>query len=151
MPYFCPVKLFLLSPIACLLVPLLLSGCLSLQSEEQQAEAAEQAVMAKHDELMTQMDQLYTLRQQLQRTSSPDTLEAGRRRRSLLRADAAMMGWMHQYRRPADTVAHAQTMAYFATQEHKIDSVGRLMRGSIDSAQAVLSSPAGTSSTSSSK
>jgi hypothetical protein len=122
---------------------LLLSSCLSLQSEEQQAEAAEKAVMAKHDELMAQMDQLYTLRQQLQRAALPDTTEAGRRRRSLLRADAAMMGWMHQYRRPADTVVHEQVMAYFAAQEHKIDSVGRLMRGSIDSARLVLASKAG--------
>jgi hypothetical protein len=62
-----------------------------------------------------------------------------------------MMGWMHQYRRPADTVAHEQVMAYFAVQEHKIDSVGRLMRGSIDSAKAVLSSAASSSPNSSSK
>ncbi|QIL74815.1 hypothetical protein [Hymenobacter sp. HDW8] len=134
-----------------LLGTLLLSSCLSLQSEEQQAEAAEKAVMAKHDEFMAQMDQLYTLRQQLQRATLPDTTEAGRRRRALLRADAAMMGWMHQYRRPADTVAYEQVMAYFAAQEHKIDSVGRLMRNSIDSARLVLGTKAGNSSNSSTK
>ncbi|WP_084447204.1 hypothetical protein [Hymenobacter roseosalivarius] len=134
-----------------LLAAFLLPACLSLQSEEQQAEAAEKAVMAKHDELMAQMDQLYMLRQQLQRATLPDTTEAGRRRRSLLRADAAMMGWMHQYRRPADTVAHEQVMAYFATQEHKIDSVGRLMQNSIDSARLVLGTQAGNSSNSSKK
>ena len=134
-----------------LLAAFLLSACLSLQSEEQQAEAAEKAVMAKHDEFMAQMDQLYRCASRLQGASSVDTVEAGRRRRSLLRADAAMMGWMHQYRRPADTVAHEQVMAYFAAQEHKIDSVGRLMRGSIDSAKAVLSSQVGTPSNTSSK
>ncbi|MBC6605956.1 hypothetical protein H8B13_03915 [Hymenobacter sp. BT188] len=134
-----------------LLGVLLLTSCLSLQSEEQQAEAVEKAVMAKHDEFMAQMDQLYTLRQQLQRATLPDTTEAGRRRRSLLRADAAMMGWMHQYRRPADTVTHEQVMAYFASQEHKIDSVGRLMRNSIDSARLVLGTKAGSSSNSSTK
>jgi hypothetical protein len=149
--YFCPVKYSRFPLFACLLAIFLLPSCLSLQSEEQQAEAAEKAVMAKHDELMAQMDQLYSLRQQLQRTASLDTVEAGRRRNSLLRADAAMMGWMHQYRRPADTVAHEQVMAYFAAQEHKIDSVGRLMRGSIDSAKAVLSSQVGTPSNTSSK
>lgn len=149
MPYFYPVKYSRLPLFLWLLAALFLPACLSLQSEEQQAEAAEKTMMVKHDELMAQMDQLYTLRQQLQRTATPDTLEAGRRRRSLLRADAAMMGWMHQYRRPADTVAHEQVMAYFAAQENKIDSVGRLMRGSIDSAQALLRGPAGTSSTSS--
>ena len=148
MLYFRPVKLFLSAPLCCLLVAFLLPACLSLQSEEQQAEAAEKIVMAKHDELMAQMDQLYTLRQQLQRAPA-DTVEVGRRRRALLRADAAMMGWMHQYRRPADTVAHEQVMAYFAAQEQKIDSVGRLMRGSIDSARLVLGTQAGNSSTSS--
>lgn len=145
------MKTFYSTSFFCLLGTLLLSSCLSLQSEEQQVEAAEKAVMAKHDEFMAQMDQLYTLRQQLQRATLPDTTEAGRRRRSLLRADAAMMGWMHQYRRPADSLAHEQAMAYYAAQEHKIDSVGRLMRNSIDSARLVLGTQAGSSSKSPTK
>ncbi|WP_143436569.1 hypothetical protein [Hymenobacter crusticola] len=115
-----------------------LPACLSLESEEQKAETAEKAVLGKHDELMGKMDQLYDLRQQLQKASLPDTVEAGQRRRSLLAADAAMMSWMHQYHKPAASVAADQQLAYFQKQQQFIDSVGVLMEHSIDSAQRVL-------------
>jgi predicted house-cleaning NTP pyrophosphatase (Maf/HAM1 superfamily) len=116
----------------------LLPACLSLNSEEQQAEAAEKAVLAKHDELMIQMDQLTTLRQQLQKSPGPDTAAAARQRRALLAADAAMMDWMHQYRKPADTVAAARRLGYFAGQQRKIDSVAGLFHSSVDSARLLL-------------
>ncbi|WP_324678481.1 hypothetical protein [Hymenobacter sp. GOD-10R] len=115
-----------------------LPACLSLESEEQKAEAAEKAVLAKHDELMGKMDQLYDLRQQLQKASLPDTVEAGRRQRALLTADGAMMGWMHQYHKPAASVTADQQLAYFHKQQQFIDSVGVLMEHSIDSAQRAL-------------
>ena len=115
-----------------------LPACLSLESEEQKAEAAEKAVLARHDELMAKMDQLYDLRQQLQKASLPDTTVAGRRSRSLLAADAAMMNWMHQYRKPTTATAADQQLAYFQQQQRFIDSVGVLMEHSIDSAQRVL-------------
>ncbi|QDA61698.1 hypothetical protein [Hymenobacter jejuensis] len=121
-----------------LLLIAVLPGCLSLQSDEQKEEEAEKSVLAKHDELMAQMDQLYTLRQQLQKAPVSYMAVVSQRRRSLLAADAAMMGWMHQYRKPADTVAHESKMKYFEAQRTKIDSVARVMRGSIDSAQLVL-------------
>ncbi|MBD2716146.1 hypothetical protein KBK19_13975 [Microvirga sp. STR05] len=120
----------------------LLPGCLSLNSDEQKAEAAEKAVLAKHDELMAQMDQLTILRQQLQKTPGPDTVAAGRQRRALLAADAAMMDWMHRYRKPADTAAVARRLSYFAGQQHKIDSVAVLFRTSLDSAQLLLKAAA---------
>ncbi|MCC2546361.1 hypothetical protein LJY25_07885 [Hymenobacter sp. BT175] len=115
-----------------------LPACLSLQSEEQRAEAAEKAVLARHDELMLQMDQLYLLRQQLQKATAADTQLVSRRRRELLAAEAGMMDWMHQYRRPADTVAPARAITYYAAQQLRIDSVGQLMRASQDSARALL-------------
>ncbi|MDF7811897.1 hypothetical protein [Hymenobacter sp. YC55] len=123
-----------------LLLPLLagLPACLSLQSDEQKAEAAEKAMLAKHDELMAQMDQLTILRQQLQKTPGPDTVAAGRQRRALLAADAAMMDWMHRYRKPADTVALTRRLDYFASQQKKIDSVAGLFRTSIDSARLLV-------------
>lgn len=127
------LRLFILLPLA-----VWASACLSLQSDEQKAEAAEKAVLAKHDELMAQMDELTILRQQLQKTPGPDTTAAGRRRRALLSADAAMMDWMHRYRKPADTVAIARRLTYFAGQQKKIDSVAGLFRTSIDSARLVL-------------
>ena len=113
-------------------------ACLSLQSDEQKAEAAEKAMLAKHDELMAQMDQLTVLRQQLQKTPGPDTVAAGRQRLTLLAADAAMMDWMHRYRKPADSVAVARQLDYFAGQQKKIDSVAVLFRTSIDSARLLL-------------
>ncbi|WP_188559032.1 hypothetical protein [Hymenobacter glacieicola] len=121
---------------------LVLSACLSLQSEEQQAEDAEKALLARHDELMAQMDQLYTLRQQLQKTPTPDTAAAGRQRRALAAAEAGMMFWMHRYRRPQDTVAVAHRLTYYSSQQQRIDSVGRLFRTSVDSARLLLQAPA---------
>ncbi|TGE06112.1 hypothetical protein [Hymenobacter fodinae] len=111
---------------------------MSLQSDEQKAEAAEKAVLARHDELMAQMDQLYDLRQQLQKTAPADTVMAGRQRRALLAADAGMMTWMHQYHRPADTTKVERRLTYYAQQQHYIDSVGHLFRTSIDSARLLL-------------
>lgn len=126
---------------------LLISACLSLQSDEQKAEAAEKAVLARHDELMAQMDQLYALRQQLQQLPAPDTVAAGRQRRALRAAEAAMLFWMHHYRRPQDTVAVARRLAYYSVQQQRIDSVGRLFRSSQDSAQLLLQRAASTSFT----
>lgn len=127
----------------CLLVLLPgLSACLSLQSDEQKAEAAEKALLARHDELMAQLDQLTSLRQQLQRAPGPDTAAAGRHRRALVAADAAMLDWMHRYREPADTVAVARRLGYFAGQQKKIDSVAVLFRTSLDSARLLVQSPA---------
>lgn len=117
---------------------LTLPACLSLQSEEQKAAAAEKIVLASHDNLMGRMDQLYDLRQQLQRAPLPDTFETGRRRRALLRADAAMMGWMHQYHQPADSIPPDLRLVYFERQQHFLDSVETLMNHSIDSAKLVL-------------
>ncbi|WP_426491769.1 hypothetical protein [Hymenobacter sp. 102] len=117
---------------------LLLGGCLSLQSEEQKAEAAEKAVLARHDELMAQMDHLYDLRQQLQKIPGTDTAAAGRQRRALLGAENAMMFWMHHYRKPADTMAVEGRLAYFDAQQQRIDSVASLFRTSQDSARLVL-------------
>lgn len=127
---------------------LLLTACLSLQSDEQKAEAAEKAVLARHDELMLQMDQLYDLRQQLQKSSPADTAATGRQRRALLSAEAGMMAWMHQYRRPADTTQIERRLAYFAAQQQRIDSVGHLFRTSLDSARLVLKTAAATTSSS---
>ena len=123
---------------AALLGLLALPACLSLTSEKDQEAAAEKAVLARHDSVMTRMDQLYLVRQQLQGAALPDTARTGRRRRALLAAEAAMMDWMHQYRQPADSVAHAQKMRYFGQQQHKIDSVAVLLAASLDSARQTL-------------
>jgi hypothetical protein len=118
------------------LLALLAAGCLQLQSDKEQQEAARAKLMTRHDELMARMDELYSLRQQL--GQRPDSAATTAPRRALLAADAAMMNWMHQYRQPADTVRHEQAMAYFARQQRQIDSVGTLMQRSIDVAQALL-------------
>ncbi|TGE28337.1 hypothetical protein [Hymenobacter metallicola] len=138
MAYLCRVFTFRPSLLLAVGCAALLAACNSGPTEQQQVEAAEKAVLASHDTLMAQMGQLYDLRQQLQKAPLPDTVLAGRQRRNLLRADAAMMGWMHQYRKPADTVATEAKLRYFAVQQQKIDSVGRLMRQNLDSAKLVL-------------
>ncbi|RTQ51661.1 hypothetical protein EJV47_07645 [Hymenobacter gummosus] len=118
------------------LLALLAAGCLQLQSDKEQREAARQKVMDRHNELMDRMDELTLLRQQLRQV--PDTAEAGRRSRALLAADAAMMDWMHQYHNPADTMRQERALAYLAAQQRRIDSVGTLMQQSVDAAQALL-------------
>ena len=133
-------KLPLTRPLAAVLLFLLavMPACSSSENDQQQETAAEKAVMARHDAVMGQMDQLYTARQQLTAAALPDTARAGRQRRALLGAEAAMMAWMHQYQQPADSVAHARKMRYFEQQQHKIDSVGVLITSSLDSARQTL-------------
>lgn len=145
--YLCAVLTFRYFP-ALAVAGLLLAACNAAPDQEAQLAAAEKTVLASHDTLMAQMGELYDLRQKLQKAPLPDTVLAGRQRRNLLRADAAMMGWMHQYRKPADSVAAPARLAYFAAQQQKIDSVGRLMRQNIDSARLVLqqATPAANSS-----
>ncbi|GAA3994194.1 hypothetical protein GCM10022408_00540 [Hymenobacter fastidiosus] len=115
-----------------------LAACGPRPTPAQQAEQAEKAVLASHDTLMARMDELYDLRQKLQGAPGVDTVTAGRHRRALLTADAAMMDWMHHYQRPADSIAGPRKLAYFAVQQLKIDSVARLMTRSLDSARLVL-------------
>ncbi|MCR5889804.1 hypothetical protein LRS06_18920 [Hymenobacter sp. J193] len=116
----------------------LLTACSSSPNPAEQVTAAEQRVLASHDSLMARMDQLYSRRQQLQALPAADSAGAGARRRALLAAESAMMSWMHQYRKPADTMAPARQLTYFARQQQRIDSVGLLMNSSLDSAQALL-------------
>jgi len=115
-----------------------LAACDTRPTPAQQADTAEKAMLASHDTLMARMDELYDLRQKLQSPALKDTTTVGRRRRALLTADAAMMDWMHQYHRPADSVALPRKLAYFSAQQRKIDSVAQLMTLSIDSARITL-------------
>ncbi|SHJ26197.1 hypothetical protein SAMN02745146_2661 [Hymenobacter daecheongensis DSM 21074] len=117
---------------------LLLAACQAQPTPAQQAEQAEKSLLASHDTLMARMDELYDLRQKLRAAPAVDTVAAGRQRRALLAADAAMMDWMHRYQRPADSVAAARKLAYFAAQQRRIDSVAHLMTSSLDSARLVL-------------
>ncbi|GAA3932994.1 hypothetical protein [Hymenobacter algoricola] len=117
---------------------LVLGACNSQPTPAQQADQAEKTMLASHDSLMSRMDELYDLRQQLQAAPGLDSVAAGRHRRALLAADAAMMDWMHRYHRPADSVTVPRRLAYFAAQQRRIDSVAQLMTRSLDSARLVL-------------
>lgn len=124
--------------------PLLLwlAACQPSSSESETGSsvaAAEQTVLARHDSLMVRMDQLYELRQQLAKApAAADTGAVGRARRALVGAENGMMDWMHRYRRPADTVADARRLAYYARQQERIDSVGRLFDSSQAAARQLL-------------
>ena len=117
----------------------LLAACQGQPSAEQQLAVAEKTVLARHDSLMARMDQLYELRQQLAKAPAPaDTVAVGQARRALVGAEDGMMDWMHRYRRPADTVAAARRLAYYARQQERIDSVGRLFESSQLAARQLL-------------
>ncbi|WP_157541610.1 hypothetical protein [Hymenobacter aerophilus] len=121
---------------------LVLAACQPSTSQPEtgsQLAAAEQTVLARHDTLMAQMDQLYELRQQLAKAPpAADTVAVGQARRALVGAENGMMDWMHRYRRPADTVADARRLAYYARQQERIDSVGRLFESSQAAARQLL-------------
>ena len=125
---------------------LLLGACQPSSSSQPETSLrvaeAEKTVLAHHDSLMAQMDQLYELRQQLATLPAADTGAVGQARRALVGAENGMMDWMHRYRRPLDTVAAARQLAYYARQQERIDSVGRLFAGSQAAARQVLPSAA---------
>lgn len=120
---------------------LLLAACQPSSSQPETGlpvAAAEKTVLARHDSLMAHMDQLYELRQQLAKAPATDTVAVGEARRALVGAENGMMDWMHRYRRPADTVADARRLAYYAMQQERIDSVGRLFDSSQAAARQLL-------------
>ncbi|OGX81244.1 hypothetical protein [Hymenobacter glacialis] len=130
---------------------LLLAACASPdkpiaeQGPPSPASAAEMAVMARHDSLMAKMDELYRLKGLITKAKAPG---AGPYFRGLAAADAAMMGWMHQYRAPDSTATPAARLAYFQQQQQLLATVSQQFRATIDSAslfinrQPALPSPA---------
>ncbi|SDX61605.1 hypothetical protein [Hymenobacter psychrophilus] len=133
---------------------LLLAGCQPSSSSQPEAglpvAEAEKTVLARHDSLMAQMDQLYELRQQLAKAPATDTVAIGQARRALVGAENGMMDWMHRYSRPADTVADARRLAYYAMQQERIDSVGRLFDSSQAAAHQLLKAASASATPSSS-
>ena len=97
--------------------------------------AAEIALMARHDSLMATSDQLLTLKAKIAALHAP---AAGPYLRGLAAADAAMMGWMHQYRAPDTTAAPAARLAYFQRQQQVLAGVSRQFRATIDSASLFI-------------
>ena len=99
------------------------------------ATAAQMALMARHDSLMAQMDQLFALKAKIAAAHAP---AAGPYLRGLAAADAAMMGWMHQYRAPDTTAAPAARLAYFRQQQQVLAGVSRQFRATMDSASLFI-------------
>ena len=99
------------------------------------ATAAPLVLMARHDSLMAQMDQLVALKAKIAAAHAP---AAGPYLRGLAAADAAMMGWMHQYRAPDTTAAPAARLAYFRQQQQVLAGVSRQFRATMDSASLFI-------------
>ena len=95
------------------------------------ASAAEMALMDQHDSLMAQTSQLYEFKARL---SGYHSQAAAPYIHGLLAADAAMMGWMHQYKAPDTTAAPATRLAYFEQQRRVLDAVQRQYKTTLDSA-----------------
>lgn len=135
-PYLCPVKTFFRNILA-RFVAVLAAACsspnqpLAEHGPPTPVAAAEMALMARHDSLMVKMDQLYSLKAKITAAHAP---AAGPYLRGLTAADAAMMGWMHQYRAPDTAAAAATRLAYFQQQQQVLAGVSRQFRATIDSA-----------------
>ncbi|MFD2717241.1 hypothetical protein ACFST9_00840 [Hymenobacter monticola] len=114
------------------------------------ASAAEIALMSKHDSLMAQTDQLMSLKGKL---SGYHTEAAAPYIHGLQAADAAMMGWMHQYKAPDSTATAEARLAYFQQQQEKLKAVQGRFRSSLDSANRFMKQypPAGEVAPTSSK
>lgn len=121
---------------------LLLTGCNSGPSAQEQKAELEGRVMQVHDEAMNKMGQVYHLRRDLRNLR--DTLEAQQadsatlqllqeHLQSLSKADEAMMDWMHQYHAP-DSMAHQQAMDYLHQEQEKINIVNARMDSAIAAA-----------------
>ncbi|MBO2008889.1 hypothetical protein [Hymenobacter negativus] len=96
-----------------------------------EASAAEMTLLNQHDSLMAQTAQLYKFKSKL---SGYHTEAAAPYIHGLLAADAAMMGWMHQYKAPDTTAAPATRLTYFRQQQQVLDAVSRQYKSTLDSA-----------------
>lgn len=105
---------------------------------ENPAAAAENSLMDRHDTLMARTARLYELRQQLSAPPLKTDPRTPATLRSLRAADAAMMGWMHQYQAPDTTAPAAQRLAYFQSQGQQLSVIEKQMQGTIDSATALV-------------
>ncbi|MFD1466987.1 hypothetical protein ACFQ48_02025 [Hymenobacter caeli] len=106
-----------------------------------QAKAAEDNLMNRHDSVMAQAGRLFELREKIA-TAKP--ANAAPYLRSLQAADGAMMAWMNAYHAPDSTAAAPQRLAYFRQEQAKLDAVEKRLRGTIDSAAALLKQAPGT-------
>lgn len=100
--------------------------------------AAETSLLDRHDTLMARTAHLYELRQQLAAPALKADPRAPAAVRRLLAADAAMSAWMHQYQAPDTTTPAAARLAYFQAQSQKLAAVEKQMRGTIDTATALV-------------
>ena len=95
------------------------------------ASSAEMALMDQHDSLMAQTSKLYEFKAKL---SGYHSEAAAPYIHGLLAADAAMMGWMHQYKALDTTAAPAARVAYFRQQQQVLEAVQRQYKTTLDSA-----------------
>ncbi len=108
----------------------------------------ETRVLARHDSLMVLTDRLFELRRRLQaRRATLPASGAARNRlmarldsatHATLRADDAMMDWMHAYHRPPQGTVPDSAVAYFTRQLRTLTTVRQLTTQALDSATAVL-------------
>lgn len=106
------------------------------------AQSAESQLMDRHDAVMAQTGRLFELRQKI---AAARPINAAPYLRGLQAADGAMMAWMHTYHAPDSTAPAAQRLAYFQREQAKLDAVEKHMRGTIDSAAALLKQAPGNS------
>ena len=138
-PYLCPVKSFLKNALRAAVVASIpvLAACsspnkpISENGAASPASAAEMSLMDQHDSLMAQTSKLYEFKAKL---SGYHSEAAAPYIHGLLAADAAMMGWMHQYKAPDTTAAPATRLAYFQQQRQVLNAVQRQYKTTLDSA-----------------
>ncbi len=104
-------------------------------SPAEAARAAENRLMDRHDSVMAQDGRLFELRKQIA-TARP--ANSAPYFHSLEATHNAMMAWMYAYHAPDSTAPAPQRLAYFQQQQAKLDAMEKRMRGTIDSAAALL-------------
>lgn len=140
-----PVLLSLVGLGACQPEPAIVAAGIGAASAISPLEAR---VLARHDSLMALTDRLFELRRRLGAGRGALSINAALRvrfaprldsaTRATLRADDAMMDWMHAYHRPAAGTAPDSAATYFQRQLRVLAVVEALTHRALDSASAVL-------------
>lgn len=133
-----------------LLMVVLLGSCQGNQNQqnnqEKQPETSplEQSVLSIHDSTMMLMDPIHHLKNDLQDqltsvdstdTATINTIHA--KMKQLEAANEAMMDWMHQFKKPADSIS-AEADKYLQEQKVKVEAVKTQMDSAISKAKQLL-------------
>lgn len=114
---------------------------MACKSDKKAEETLRQEVERLHDEVMPKTDRLYKLRKDIEK-AYPDSVKVSSKASSisanLIKAEDAMMDWMHDYKADPQG-SHAEIMTYLEGEKQKVINIKTLYQQSIEQAEHFLS------------